>query len=389
MNLSNSFVTDHLKFIAPIFELKKELALLQPKASLVGHLSIDGDVALRYPLDELNDYVDKLGQCMSKYGHWSESKLTVADSPNEATEMAEFVIKTIEEITENKNPNPSSDPRDYFDIAKLNEVINKIMSIMITVDDFPNPFLPTNGGFIGLFSSVNTFIMLGVVNILNSLACAFGLKTIETMEYHQTSIEPGKNPLGITYHDEVVSFSKEEKLAMEQEAAQKAAELARKQELEEKKAATAEFASTILKCYNRHMQVGNLTNITLSDEALRCLNNPESDEDIFNVESLYTLLLAMSNSVRYMPGENGSTIDRIMGSFMELDKDIASYKQPFTIYLGEFGLKHNDIVAALPLIKAVGGRIVAQYVDSKMYIDKPVDDQTNGGPRLVHLLFTP
>ena len=74
---------------------------------------------------------------------------------------------------------------------------------------------------------------------------------------------------------------------------------------------------------------------------------------------------------------------------MELDKDIASYKQPFTIYLGEFGLKHNDIVAALPLIKAVGGRIVAQYVDSKMYIDKPVDDQTNGGPRLVHLLFTP
>lgn len=384
MKLDNPIMS-HLAFIAPIYALKKNLTALQSKATLVGHLSIDGDFdCRRETVQDLCMFTEKLGTAISKYGHWAESRFTLADSPDEATKTAQDAIDAVNYIMEPITREPPSDPRAYMYIDGLNKVINGLMSIWVTLD-VPNP-----DGFIRMFLFTSYHILFRLVNIINSLSVAFGIEPIDKLIFQGNEIwrmGDNKNPLNINYHNDVVSLTQAEKEAIARAEAQKQEELQRQKELAEKKASVVGFAETILKCYNRHMQVGNLTSITLTDDAIRCLEDPSSDEDISKIESLYTLLLAMSNSVRYMPGEEGTASDRVMGSFMELDKDIASYKQPFTIYLNEFGLKHNDIVIALPMIKAKGGHIVAQYVDSKQYIDKL--DSSDKGPKLIHLLFTP
>ena len=384
MKLTN-VVVEHLGFITPIYALKKNLLALQAKSTLVGHLSVDGDFdCRRETTDDLARFTAKLGETISKYGHWAESRFTLADSPDEATKMAQNCIDAVSYIMDPITREPPSDPRAYFNIDGLNNIINGIMSIWVTLD------VKNTDGFIEMFQNVSYFILFRTINIINSLSVAFGIEPIEKVMFKGNEIwrmGENHNPLNINYHDEVVSLTPAEKEAIARAEAQKQAEIKRQQELAEKKSSVAGFAETILKCYNRHMQVGNLTNVTLTDDAIRCLENPSSDDDINKIESLYTLLLAMSNSVRYMPGESGTPSDRVMGSFMELDKDIASYKQPFTVYLNEFGLKHNDIVTALPMIKAKGGHIVAQYVDSKQYIDKP--DPSEKGPKLIHMFFTP
>ena len=70
-----------------------------------------------------------------------------------------------------------------------------------------------------------------------------------------------------------------------------------------------------------------------------------------------------------MPGEQGEDFDRIMGSFMELENDVLSYNENFQMYMGEFGLTHSKVVEALSLFDSTEGKIAAQYIDTKEYID--------------------
>ena len=96
--------------------------------------------------------------------------------------------------------------------------------------------------------------------------------------------------------------------------------------------------------------------------------------------------MAMSTSVRYMPGEKAPDEDRIMGSFMELEKDVATYGAPFTVYLGEFGLNHNDVVRSINMFDIADSaeHIQAQYVDTKQFIDQFVKE-LNPIPKAIHI----
>ena len=109
MKLDNPIMS-HLAFIAPIYALKKNLTALQSKATLVGHLSVDGDFdCRRETVQDLCMFTEKLGTAISKYGHWAESRFTLADSPDEATKTAQDAIDAVNYIMEPITREPPSD----------------------------------------------------------------------------------------------------------------------------------------------------------------------------------------------------------------------------------------------------------------------------------------
>lgn len=216
-----------------------------------------------------------------------------------------------------------------------------------------------------IFKKVYHHLLCKYFETLNALIDVFNLNQ-EMLSF------PGlKIPLDMkfTIHDHPVFLTKAEREAKQRAEEEQARIAAQAEALKKAKEAVSAHAKVILDAYNQQKSLGNLKKLTFVDNVTRLLENPESISECQSVEALYSFLMCMSCSKRYMPGEHGDDFDRIMGSFMELENDVLSYNENFQMYMGEFDLTHSKVVEALSLFDSTEGKIAAQYIDTKEYID--------------------
>ena len=323
--------------------------------------------------------IDEISHALSKYGHWKESALANASDPSIVNDALSNVMKVWSEVmrksTEQMDGEFSDNPYKLLDMGVVLEGFNKLSGLELTlyISDGPDP----------------------IVRMLRSAFACAKQSLLETMiEFAKQMdivppVDPEKfyvaqaDPLEITVHNEVV-FRTPDEIRQEKEAeARAAAEAERKAQAQKKVDECSEHAKIILKSYDQHLKVHSLTRVFVRPEALEILRNPQTGDDCAKVEALYSLLMSMSDSQRYMPGETEVPERRIYGSFMELDKEICAYKTRFLVYTGSWGTSHNSVADALSMLawREEGApetevrEIFAQYIETKKYIkDKIVDD---------------
>lgn len=376
----------YLIFAIPMRNIRKTIQALRPVEKNFNHLSVTNATNL-HQTDEILIMMDKVSCFIKNYGEWRHNALARVDQAKEKIEEM-FAIATV--LNEKPQIIPIDDARSLLHLDAIDkDFVPAMTNLWFTLHC-------TNNGTaydypIGVYQRMLVYLMWNVVTILDSVCTVFKVKSeIQPFSMLGYEIHPGIDPgceAGpdeivpvFTYHDEVVAFSPEEIEAQRQRDEAAAQEAARQREIEEKRQEVMGHIQTILKCYKRHKDAGNLPRFSLTGNALAMLENPSDIKACETCEAFYRFLMAMSESVRYMPGDQGSDSDRIMGSFMELDNNIVRDKERFTIYLHSYGMTHNDICMTLDLFE---NDIVAQYIDSKEFIDELKENPTS--PKSIHL----
>ena len=363
-----------LKFLNPMTVIKSGLERLSSQSDLVNRLSMESntepkEIGINYLNPEciLKD-MKNTAEALKMYHRAKEDITSACDDPQMSIDLVKKLVEAFTDKTKCDNPDKVT-ALTMFNMDLLNECSTTLYTLT-SLYDCPMVFL----------RQVERLFMR-FTYALNSGLRAFGVEEISVAKDDSFTI-----PVVYTLNDRVVTYTQDELEEIERKKREK--EEADRIAAKNKEAAdrVAEQAKLIMTCYNRLKSSNNLSKINLSQEALEALNGLKDIAACDKVVSLYKLLMAMSASVRYMPGEKAPDEDRIMGSFMELEKDVATYSAPFTVYLGEFGLNHNDVVRAIPMFDLVDSaeHILAQYVDTKQFIDQFVKE-LNPVPKAIHI----
>ena len=324
--------------------------------------------------------IDEISQALSKYGHWKESALANASEPSIVNEALSTAMKVWSEVmrksTEHMDNEFAGNPYKLLDTGVVLEGFNKLSALELTLylsDDHEDPVVRMLGD---AFVCAKQSMFETILGFAKQMDIALPLNP-EKLYISEDE------PLEITVHDEVVFRTPDEIQQAKEAEARAAAEAERKAQAQKKVDECSEHAKIVLKSYDQHLKVHSLTRVFIRPEALEILRNPQTGEDCAKVEALYSLLMSMSDSQRYMPGETEAPERRIYGSFMELDKDVCAYKTRFLVYTGSWGTSHNSVADALSMLawREEGApetevrEIFAQYIETKKYIkDKIVDD---------------
>ena len=389
---------DSLAFVAKIATFRKLMEVATKYKHQYGHFEIKSAHRGNIPKVFMEN-VDAISSALAKYGHWKESGFKLADDPDAVRDAVKKVLivqsDTYQSIRED---NVVIDPYTLFDNAPITEQFNKVSTLWMTFELVPGDVVTDSlkrSFFTALKCVTSTFItMLDKLDCMVELIEAdpdLGVDIRTMFDGRSDNIEQ----LDVVKHEEVVYLTPAER---EMQARAEA----RKQEEERQEAlrldmlnAVKEKASVIKQCYDQHKKAGTLSRFCIRQEILEALaDNSKLINCTEKIEALWSLLMSMSNSVRFMPGEKGEPFERIMGSIMELEKEVCTYKSRFLMSTGEFDLTHNKIVDALTTIAWVSedgsqsGPIQAQYIDTKKYIDQTVDkdrDEQTMIPRSFHL----
>ena len=375
MNVVVNQMLDTIPSISETMVYKKALNKLKEHVGIFNRISVDSN-----PVVTAGDIVlgfTQLEKLMSAYGHWKESSMTLADDPKQVMDLVEKTVNFVDALQE-INHTRSTSCRELADPDALSECITHLLSVKTVLS-------VNSGDFEVLFSKALHVLEAHLLDILVTV-----LKVVDpdhVGDMTQLGNAPNEpDTIKLTMHDEVVSWTEEE--LEQQRRAQ--AEARRREEdariLAAAKNAIANMAKTILTCYDRLTKSNNLANISLTAETLSLLKNPTTPDECNKCSSLYRFLMALSCSERYMPGEAAPDEDRIMGSFMDIEKDIVSYNRPFPVYLcspDAYRLTHNDMVDVLDMFQLKDGQLHAQYVDTKKFITSKEPD--NNVMKTIHV----
>lgn len=354
-------------------EVPRDIHSLEAKKHLFNRLTVS-NATKGHIGTEIDKGLDCLSDMIVKFGKILANPLEYASEYTEVLETVQDSFDLADKLTPDPFPEDES-PRPIFDPELLMSNYKKIFSLHMILQmsgaeskQEIYPYNVINKGF--------RILRTRYMNVLNALTNVFGITSIE--------VPDSDDEIKFTLHDKQMFFTEAEiaeakKLEEERELAE-----AKAKELEKLRSQVKDNANIILKAYNTHKQMGNLKKFEFTEEALCTLKEQNSPEECEKVSALYSLLMAMGDTVRYMPGESGDPFECIMGSFMELENDILSYNQMFQVYLGNYGLTHSRVARSLPMFSTSNGRIVAQYVDTKEYIDEPNPSMDNER-RTIHL----
>lgn len=381
---------EYLNFAIPMRNIRSACRILKPHQDKFNCLSVVGVTRLHDTENVLVE-LDKLIKSISEYGSWKETALSKMGQKD-----SRDVMSTMFDVASNLNETPQLlnqyDPRKVLDLEKIDsDFVQKISFVWFTLHCTNNQ----TGNDMPLYVYQRAIVKL-VWNVITTLHMACEVFNEESPITKFTmlgyEIHPGIDPAceatsdecvpKFTLHDHVVAFSQEEIEAENRRKAESAAEAERIQRLQAEKDSIKEHAELILKCYKRHTDAGNLEQFSFSEDGLKTLEDPSSHIDCERVESLYRFLTMMAESNRCMPGETMSDVDKIMGSFMELENDICSYHQRFLMSIFPGHLSHNDVIAAFSFFAK---KLNAQYVDSKEFIEKPNNGDSR--PKSIHVFI--
>ena len=358
--------------IASVYaEIPRDIHALETKKLLFNRLTVE-NATKGHVGTEIEKGLIALGELATKFGKILASPLEFASETEEVLETVQDSFDLVDKLCHDPFPSDES-PRPIFDPELLMSNYRRIFALhmLLQMSGIESkqevyPYNVINKGY--------QILRTRFINVLNALTNVFGITSIEEIE----------GDLKFTLHEKQMFFTEAE--IAEQRKAEEERELAeaRAKELEDVRKQVRDYAGTILKAYNTHKQIGNLKKLELTEEAIAILKEQNSTEECAMVDALYCLLMAMGDTVRYMPGEKGEPFECIMGSFMELENDVLSYNQMFQVYLGNWGLTHSKVAIALPMFGRASGKIVAQYVDTKEYIDEPNPAMDNSH-RTIHL----
>lgn len=366
--------------LRPFQLLRNMMNSIRKVKHLFNRLTINNDCPGRFKCSSLCEGLRDLSVNLVRFSEFSQSPVMKAEDYTFVTNMVSGVFDSHELHTKicSEKLDPNTDPREILrfeeddETDNLDYVYRELLSMYMIFFHTEHFKFPVNVYFKLFRNYLYTF-----ETILNKAGNALGCNTEMIVIYNPFTTEydsvMGLHGLEFTMHDSVMHLTADEqKEKAEAEEAKREAEK-REEELNAFRSSVKSEAEIILKAYNKQRELGNLVKFEFTDKAISILNQQNSPEECKQVESLYIFLMAMSCTNRYMPGEEGDPFDRIMGSFMELENDVMTYDSMFRIYLGPggFGINHSMIATVLPLFSIKNGRIVAQYVDTRDYIDSP------------------
>ena len=380
---------EYLNFALPMHSIRQAVKLLQPYRDQFNKLSVK-NATKNHVTTTVIELLDAMNDHIAAYSVWKKNALTEMD-----VDKTREVVKTMWTVaTELNEPEPALtevDPRQLLDLDLIDhDFFNKMTHLWVTLHCTNNQ--TGNDMPLFVYQRVVVKLMWNVVTLLDAACTAFKLESpINKFYMLGYEINPGVDPScekqpdemvpEFVLNDHVVAFNPEEIAAEKQRQADAAAREAEEQAVEKARAEIQAHGQMILKAYKKHLDMGNLENFKFSDEGLKILEAPESIDQCNSIECLYRLLTVMAESSRCMPGDNSmSDKDKIMGSFMELEKDVSTYKQRFLVNMFPGHLTHNDIFTALGFFET---KIKAQYVDTKEFIDG-LSDKADA-PSTVHL----
>ena len=352
-------------------DVPKVIKALKEKKHLFNRLTVEdamiGDIG-----SEIEKNLIALGEIIAKWAKILENPLLYAPETDKVMEAIQDTFDLAEQFAEVPFGTETS-PRQIYDLDLLESNYRKLSAIhamlSIATTDANRDQYPMN-----IFKKTHHMLSSRYQYVLDALAVAFGIRAEPT----------AVGAIKFVLHDKQMFFTEEEMEEIRKEEEAKEIAEAKAKELDELRRQVKCNADLILKAYNTHKQMGNLKKFELTEAAINVLKEQNSPEECEQVNALYCLLMAMGDTVRYMPGEEGEPFERIMGSFMELENDVLSYNQMFQVYLGNHGLTHSKVVTALPMFGRASGKIVAQYVDTKEYLDEP-NPELDKGMRTIHL----
>lgn len=359
--------------------------------NLMGHLSVDSSELEYYCIDNILADLKQIGDAMVKYGEWMNDSIAHADDVNASDALKEvFDVFNAQSVQNYRKNHGEIDIFSILNLKKLTDAVNKLLDLKLIIE---SQFISPTG--LTMLSLLVDCVEKRLWTIFNSVAEA----TFEHSTYRarglpqRSSVIISDVPLFCKWNDDVVSLSEEEKeIAAQKEAERKRAEEARilaekkAAELDARRTEVASHAKLIMDAYDQHNKMGNIPNVKFKDSVEKSLRELNTEDDCQLAEKIYRFLYSMADSVRYMPGEKGDPFDRIMGSFMELNNDIASYHATFTVYTDPTGmLRVNDIATACESFEFKEGRMQAQFVDNKKYIT--ADTIECSSSKMIHLIW--
>ena len=327
-------------------------------------------IPVLFPERILEDF-KLLEKFIKEFVDWRDDIARAVLEPKQSVEIYKKIIDMSKLVVAHRGPiQRRVTALDMFNMDTIKDCLTHLTAMALIVSEVDLPEI-----------CYESFSMLHnrIVSLVSSGLVIFNEKKIEQdpdWRYYET--------MDLKLSEHVVTYTAEEIQAMEQAKREKEEAEQKEKELNAAKAKTSEEASLVLQCYNNLLNSGNLSKIKLTDAAIHVLKDPSTPDECAQADSLYKFLMAMSSTVRYMPGEKGDPTDRIMGSFMELEKDVATYNQPFMIYLHEFGVSTTNIADSVDMFELVdGSQLQAQFVDTKTFIDKTTKNPS--GPKTIHI----
>jgi len=358
--------------------------------NMFNRVSFSGAAKANFP-HVFMESIDEISQALSKYGHWKESALANANEPSIVNEALSNAMKVwsgvMRKSTEHMEGEFSDNPYKLLDTGVILEGFNKLSALELTM------YISSSGPDDPVVRMLESAFVCAKQSMFETiLGFAKQMDIVLPVDPEKLHVAEDE-PLEITVHNEVV-FRTPDEIKQEKEAeARAAAEAERKAQAQKKVDECSEHAKIILKSYDQHLKVHSLTRVFIKPEALAILRDPKTGDDCAKVEALYSLLMSMSDSQRYMPGETEVPERRIYGSFMELDKEICAYKTRFLVYTGSWGTSHNSVADALSMLawREEGAsetevrEIFAQYIETKKYIKDKIVDNHPQAVRPFHL----
>ena len=369
--IESTLIPDDYASVAVYKKVPKIIHALAEKKHLFNRLTVKNASSCHVGT-EIEKGLIALGVAMTK---WSKILANPLAYGSETDEILEAVQNTFDIAVHFADvPFDEKDsPRPIFDLEVMESNYRKLFAIRTVLwligDKDTKDRYPMN-----IFNKAFNFFSTNYMNVLEALERVF---------FMPDDAAP-QDIITFVLNEQQMFFTEAEKEEIRKEEEARELAEAKAKELEELRKTVKDHADLILKAYETHKQMGNLKKFELTDKAIATLKQQDCPEECEQVEALYCLLMAMGDTIRYMPGEESEPFECIMGSFMELENDVLSYNQMFQIYLGNHGLTHSKVVAALPMFGRATGKIVAQYVDTKEYLDAP-NPELDKDMRTIHL----
>jgi hypothetical protein len=375
MSLKDSI--ESISFVQKIASMRKLFDIVSKHPDKYGYFEVKKAYRGNVPKVFVEN-IDTICGALAVYGEWKESGFSSANNPSLARDAVKGAFDAASSVFITANEGSIVDPYTLFDVSKITENFDKVSALWMTFELIKGDHV--SNVLRDAFNNSIAHIINTFVTYIDSL----GLKLQHDEIVNELRwCERNDVPLPeVVKHDEIVYLTPSEREMI-------AREEARKKEEERQEAAridrineVSEKAAVIKQCYDQHKKCGSLEFFAIDEDIYESLSDKSKMLDNADkIESLWKLLMAMSESVRFMPGEKGSDYERIIGSIMELEKDVCTYHTRFLMSTGCYSLTHNDVVTALSTIKFVvdnsSSPIHAQYVDTKKYIDQEIDSEKN------------
>ncbi len=376
-----------MQFLLPMRDIRETIHMLQPYENQFNKLSVSTFYSSLYLTDHFIEKLTVIYNCVYEYFKWKSELHIVGDETHEVIRNMLNVAGSIEESNKNPSSFTNVDPRSMLHLKDLDErVIPKLTDLWFSLycrsgDNFHDMPITIYRMYLSRMLWCLTTLLFQACKVFN-LECPIKKFVFISTEIIPAFVEDDEVIPEFTLHDEVVAFSPEEIEAQKQREAEEARLAAEERKAEAAKEALRDHIETVNKAYETHIKLNTFSKFAFNKTPFKYLDSMDL-ETCRHCESLYKLLMAMSESVRYMPGEEATDFNRIMGSFMEIENDILTYRQRFTIYLHSYGLEVHDIFNAIQFFDNSNGTFKAQFVDTKEFIEEKTPNYD--GNRSIHL----